>query len=377
MLKQGLTIEKLRDLPVIDKGTLRAATVPYHNVTLSKGDLIRSLTSGSSGQALEVFQSRIGVAEQWAIWARHKARFGISQDRDKCLTFGARVPIDFSKNKPPFWRINSALNQTYLSTYHLSPDKMGAIVDFISSNRFDYFSGYPTSMYVLASFMEENGLNLVEKPRMIITGSDALLPKYEKVINRTFGAPVTEQYGMAESCGNFSKCEFGNFHLDFEFGIAEFMDVEGSESSPMKRIVFTGLTNSAMPLIRYDVGDLAEPSYENCKCGRNSILIKRISGRQDDYIITHDGRRIQGLNQVLEWVENAREVQLVQKSIGEVEVQIIPTSDFVRERDLHKMDVEFERRFGDTLDIKYSLVDEIIRSKMGKYKAVISFLDQT
>src|SRR5690606_26012201 len=123
------------------------------------------------------------------------------------------------------------------------------------------------AMYVLATLMEEAGLSLAVKPRYIVTGSDALLPSHEAVIRRVFGAPVTEQYGMAEFCGNMSKCERGVFHVDFECCYVEAFPVGEGDLS---HLLFTGWGNAAMPFIRYEVGDLGRPAERLCECGRQS-----------------------------------------------------------------------------------------------------------
>ena len=59
-------------------------------------------------------------------------------------------------------------------------------------------------MYALAKLMEEKRLRLLNRPKYVVTGAEALLPAFEETIRRVFGVPVTEQYGMAEACGNLS-----------------------------------------------------------------------------------------------------------------------------------------------------------------------------
>ena len=56
------------------------------------------------------------------------------------------------------------------------------------------------------------------------------------------------------------------------------------------RLLYTSLFNYAMPLIRYDVGDICVPSDELCSCGRGLPMIKHIEGRVDDFVKTPSGR---------------------------------------------------------------------------------------
>lgn len=361
-------IEDLKKLPIISKDTLRNSSLQYRNLAIPSNHVITALTSGTSGRQLKVFHTKETLSAQWATWARHKARFGIFQG-DKYLSFGARVPILASQSKPPFWRRNYALNQVYLSTFHLSKTFLPDIIDFINNETFDYYTGYPSSMYVLASYMKENNIKLLNRPKYVVTGSDALLPQFEKVISEVFGVKVTEQYGMAEACGNYSKCEYGMYHLDAEFGISELIPVD---NMPGKyRLVFTSMANDAMPLIRYDMGDYGVPEDMQCKCGRHTPILSSIEGRLEDFITTPDGRKISGMNQVFEWAPNINEIQVYQNDPSSIEVRFIPSLAFVRS-ELNNLEIEFRKRLGHEIIINFVEVNSIQRSKTGKYKAVIS-----
>ncbi|MDQ1427091.1 MAG: hypothetical protein QOK39_567, partial [Acidimicrobiaceae bacterium] len=59
------------------------------------------------------------------------------------------------------------------------------------------------------------------------------------------------------------------------------------------RLLLTTLTNDLMPLVRYDIGDVgAIDNARRCPCGRTSPVLRELHGRQDDVVITKDGRRI-------------------------------------------------------------------------------------
>jgi phenylacetate-CoA ligase len=66
-----------------------------------------------------------------------------------------------------------------------------------------------------------------------------------------------------------------------EHCLIEIVDEEGRACGPGEtgRIVITGLSNFAMPLIRYDTGDLAEVGDGPCPCGRTLPSFGEIVGR--------------------------------------------------------------------------------------------------
>lgn len=357
----------LHKLPILTKELVKANHHDMVSQAFDKRFLHRALTSGTTGTPLTIFLSKEGLAFQWAVWWRHKSRFQLSPN-DRHLTFGARVPIAQNQKAPPYWRNDFFGNRVYLSSNHISRQTVHDIHQYLDESSFRFFTGYPSAMYVLASLMDEFDLELSACPEWIVTGSDALLPKYESVISKAFGAPVTEQYGMAEFAGNMSKCEHGNFHVDFECCHVESKLMRNTNGSAL---VLTGWGNRAMPFIRYEVGDSGEVMLENCSCGRESDVFRSIDGRLEDYIVTPNGRKLIGMNQVFEYAENAREIQIYQKRHSQVEFRIVPAPGF-GSSDKDALTREFRRRGGEGMAIHFTLVKELERSPSGKFKAVIS-----
>ena len=378
MKKRGLTPNDIKGqddlpkLPLLTKEEVFQHTEELVSTKFPRWQLIKSLTSGTTGKALKIYLTREALSFQWAVWWRHRARFGLKPG-DKFLTFGARVAVPIEQTKPPYWRYNLPIHQVYLSTYHLTPYTMPYIVEWLNKENFDFYTGYPSAMYILASFMEENGLRLFNRPKYIVTGADALLPTFEQTIKRVFGVPVTEEYGMAEAVGNFSKCEYGKFHLDAEFGIVELLPVDNQTNPNLRRLVFTGLANLAMPLIRYDIGDYGKVDLKSCPCNRQTLTLESIDGRVEDYIRTPDGRMAIGMNQVFEWAPGAREIQIVQNSLSKIEVCIVPRPSYSK-NDENKLLCELRKRLGNQIEIKFKLVQNIPRTKSGKFHAVVSTL---
>jgi phenylacetate-CoA ligase len=361
------TADDLKKLPLLSKQIVREH---YREMVSSavRGSLTKNLTSGTTGTPLTIWQTRQGAAFQWAIWWRHKARFGLNLG-DRHLVFGARVPVSQNQNGPPYWRYDRFNKRVYLSTYHISTKTVGPIVDYLNSTHFEFFTGYPSAMYTLAQLMEETGHRLTNRPKYVVAGADALTPAFEASIRRNFGVPVTEQYGMAEFAGNMSKCEQGMFHLDFECCHLEQEPIPGSDNQ--FKLIFTGWGNPAMPFIRYEVGDVGSVATDACACGRASPCIERIDGRLEDFVVTPDGRHVVGMNQVLEYAPNARTIQVYQSHVDALELRVVPGEGFGDE-DRNALMRELRRRVGPDMVINIRLVDAFTLSPTGKFRAVIS-----
>jgi len=362
-------ISDIQKLPLSSKKDIRASGLSYHNNSIPKYALKKSLTSGTTGQSFTVYNTIKTSCIQWAIWGRHKKRFNISMIRDKYLMFGARVPI--SLNSKRIFRKDFGLNRRYLTIYKLSESNFEKYIDCINNYRYDFIAGYPSSILLLANYILQNNITLLNYPKVVITGSDALFPETKKSIAKAFRAEVTDQYGMAEGCGNFSQCELGRYHLDFEMGFPEFIDMSENPNSNIKHLVFTSLSNIAMPLIRYDTGDLVIPTNEKCNCGRKSIVVERIVGREEDYILTPEGNKIQGLNQVFEYANNIDMIQVYQENIDSIEVRYVKGLKFENQV-LDRLKYELNKRIQNSMKINFIDVQNIPLTKSGKYKAVVS-----
>ena len=367
------TISDLRKIPLLKKSQVRANQGDMLDRRFPKKELSSVTTSGTTGSPITVYLSSEGLQFQWAVRWRHKARFGLRLG-DKSLMLGARLPVPIKQNKPPYWRHNRAINNTYLSTYLLTPETMPHVIDWLNSEDLDYYTGYPSAMYVLARFMKSSGNRLLNRPKYTVTGAETLLPVFEQTIQAVFGTMVTDQYGMAEACGNFSMCELGRFHLDSEFCIVELLPIKGLEHTRLRRLVFTGLTNPAMPFIRYDIGDYGIMAEGPCECGRQSLSIEAIDGRVDDYVRTPAGQMVIGLGQVLQWTSGVDQTQIIQNKINEVDFLIVPSRSYNKDRDQLILEKELRKRVGNSLKINFQVVDSIPLTKSGKYRAVESNL---
>lgn len=363
----------LSKLPILTKDDVRRNCKNLLSRCFKRRDLHINLTSGTTGKPLAIYLTREALQFLWAVWWRHRARFGLKFG-DRFLVFGARLPVSIKQTKPPYWRYNRAFNQVYLSTYHLTSTAIPEVVKWLNQQYFDFFTGYPSAMYAFANFMQDKGLRLLNRPKYVVAGADALIPAFERKIRDVFGVPVTENYGNAEACGNFAKCEYGRFHLDAEFCIVELLPVPELDRPDVRRLIFTGLANPAMPLIRYDIGDYGRLAETPCPCGRETLTLESIDGRVEDFVRTPDGRMAIGMNQVFEWASGIREAQIVQNQLDKIEVRVVPDLDY-SEQDKKVLKSELQKRLGYDMQIEFRIVDSIPRTPNGKFRAVLSNIE--
>ncbi|HEY3975014.1 MAG TPA: hypothetical protein VGM18_18550 [Candidatus Sulfotelmatobacter sp.] len=364
--------EDLSKLPVLTKEDVRQNFARLVSQDASSRDLIFRHTSGTTGKALHFYVTKAAIAFQWAVWWRHRLRFGVEPGAWHANFTGKRV-VPLHQQSPPYWRWNRPLSQALLTMHHLTPAKIGSVMGFLNSRSFEFYSGYPSIIHMLALHAMEAGLTLHAPPRAVFTGAENLLDFQRRDIQKFTGtgAVLSDQYGCSEGCGNASQCPELVYHEDFEFGI-----IEGTELHPgstAKSILCTGFASDVFPLIRYEVGDIGvwQQGGCACPCGRTSRVMLRIEGRQDDYVITPEGARIMRFDYVFKDALKVKEAQVVQEKVGEITVRVVRRDRYGAgdEADIRR---EIRRWISAQLVVRFEYLDEIEREPNGKFRAVLS-----
>jgi phenylacetate-CoA ligase len=95
-------------------------------------------------------------------------------------------------------------------------------------------------------------------------------------------------------------------------------------------VVVTDLHNFAMPLIRYDINDYATLGGP-CSCGRGLAVIQFVLGRVSNMLTLPFGKKIwpsfhlDFVDALGKSLPSFREAQLVQRTLGEIEVRVVAT----------------------------------------------------
>jgi len=371
--------ENLDNWPILTKDTLRKDPKLFVAEGCDTRKMKRVHTSGTTGKPLSLWRSRETDRAWYALYEARCLRWhGVSRP-ERCAVLGGQLVTPFAQTRSPFWVWNKGLQQLYMSSYHLARDFIPQYIDAMHRHGVTYLEGYPSSMYALARFSLERGIDAPEL-RVALSYAEPLFRYQSEAIEQAFRCPVRNTYGMAEIACAASECKEGFLHLWPEAGIVEMkrQDAdqavsEGSEG----RIVCTGLLNADMPLIRYEIGDsgVIAPSRGHCGCGRSLPVLDRIEGRLDDVILTKDGRRIGRLDPVFKADLPVREAQIIQEDLTRIRVRLVPGEGY----DQKCASTIIERlrdRVGD-IDIQLETVDSIPRSANGKFRAIVNKMNES
>jgi phenylacetate-CoA ligase len=362
----------LPKLPILTKEDVVQNREQLLSRAVGQNQLSWRHTSGTTGKALHFYVSKDSIAFQWAIWWRHRLRFGLQPGSWHANFTGKRV-VPLQQQSPPYWRWNRPMRQALINMQHITPAKIGNIMEFLNSNGFEFYSGYPSIIHALATTASGAGLALTSRPRVISTGAENMLDFQRRDIANFTGAVLTDQYGCSEGCGNASHCPNFAYHEDFEFGILEGQD--RTPGDPAKTILCTGFASKEFPFIRYEVGDTAVwgDGSGPCPCGRSSRVLSQIQGRNDDCVVTPEGARIMRFDYILKDVVRVKEAQVVQRRLGEVVLRVVRRSAYCQ-KDEDTIRHGFAQWISAAMKLNFEYVDEIERERNGKFRAVVSHL---
>jgi phenylacetate-CoA ligase len=360
----------LSNWPVLEKESLRAS--PEQFCAAGQCRLREENTSGTTGTPMRLWFDKLSMRQWYALFeARSRRWYGVNR-HDRWAILGGRLIKPAFDHRPPFWVWNGALHQLYLSSYHLSASSVRHYLDALEHYRVKYFYGYTSALYELACDIK---LARCRPPELtvIITNAEPLFDYQREAIGNAFGCPVRETYGMSEQCGGASECEAGFLHLWPDAGYLEVLRKnEAVNIGETADLVFTGLINRSMPLIRYRIGDRGALLADSrpCPCGRTLPRLARLEGRADDVLFTARGDRIGRLDPVFKHNVPIREAQIIQESTTRLLVKYVPTDEF-GPRHVRQIEHELKSRLGE-MSIEFQAVSEIPRGANGKFRAVIN-----
>ena len=120
--------------------------------------------------------------------------------------------------------------------------------------------------------------------REVQTFGGTVRPEVRESCRQAWGVPLTDLYTSAEAGPIALQCpDHEHYHVQSESVLLELLDQRGEPCAPgaLGRIVLTTLHNFAMPLVRYDTGDLAEAGAP-CACGRGLPVLRRLVQRMHE-----------------------------------------------------------------------------------------------
>jgi phenylacetate-CoA ligase len=239
-------------------------------------------------------------------------------------------------------------------------------------------TGYAGAIEALADHVISTGAR-IDPPRAVFCTAMEVTDHCLQLAAQAFRAPavdvyVTNEFGvLAWSC----PVRRDLLHLNDDRFVVE---VVGSDGQPvphgtMGELIVTSLGLTAMPLIRYRMGDMAAAVSERCECGRGLGLISRVHGRTAHAIRRASGALITtpfvtslfGRARAHEWVRGFQ----VREEPGRrlrflINVRRPPSED-----QRSALTLSVESAVGEEFQIAFEVVDRIPAAPSGKLQFLV------
>ena len=320
--------EALRRLPVLERETVRQEWPAFQSRAVADGAAIFTSTSGTTGTGLRVRATAEAYARTWAQQVRQWRWAGVVPGDWRVTLFGAEVA-------PPRARrglsaVNLPGRQILLSAHHLAA-RHAERYRRLLERRPLVVEGFPSVLGDLAALIGPAPRGR-SRARVVFTTGEALLPATRSRITAAFGAPVFDHYGQDEKVGFILECSLGTYHQVTEYGVLEVVDDAGAPVAPgvVGHLVWTGLVNPAMPLVRYRIGDegTLAPGGEACRCGVRYPAVVPTLTRTGDSLRLSGGRRVSPrlLSRMLRDCRSVAAAQFVQRAPDTVVIRVEPAA---------------------------------------------------
>ena len=233
----------------------------------------------------------------------------------------------------------------------------------------DHLVIMPHNLFALAEHCRKEGITL-DKLKGVSTYGGVVRPEDREACRAAWGTEIFDVYSAEEPGYMALQCpDSDRYHILSECVLLEVLDDEGRpcEIGEIGQVIVTGLHNFAMPLLRYDLGDLAEVG-EPCPCGRGLPVIKRFIGRSRDMLTLPSGELVSPsfVNDAFRDLPVAQ-FQIVQDAPDHLEVKLVPKEGYVAET----QEPEIRSFLGERLPAAYALTfsyhETIDHTAGGKY----------
>lgn len=373
----------LSHLPILTKEMVRTHFDQLKCTDLAERRWYINTSGGSTGEPARLIQDREFGDRSNALQQFYSRWAGAQVGDPIVYVWGSERDIQRDiqgKDKRAMMKrmfANGLLRQTFLNAFLMTPEKSREFLTLLNARPPKLIISYVDSIYELARFAMRESIAM-RPQEAIITSAGTLTSFMRETIEGVFQCQVFNRYGSREVSDIAGECEVHRGLHVFPWGsYVEIVDDEGERvpSGTEGNILVTCVSNYAMPLIRYQIGDRGILSPETtCSCGRRGQILKEISGRNDDIFMTRDGTQIEGgyfgvLLYSRPWV---LQCQVIQKSYTSILFKIRRSEHGYVPDELAEIISKTRLVMGEECQVDFEFVEDIPKSPSGKYRYILS-----
>ena len=358
--------DNLKKLPYLTKDDFKIHFDELVARNINVKNLPMGHTSGTSGKPLQFYTSSVIAQKELAFIFHQWSRVGYEPGDARVEMRGQlkeeNETVEFIPSSKVL-RLSPRIDNKEIARYYLEKIK-----EFKGS----FLHGYPSTIASFAHTIKKCGLLVPFRLKAVFFASEAIYDWEREIVNDVFNCRVFCHYGLAEQVVLAAECEISHFyHCLPQYGITEF-DPETNE------IIGTSLLNYINPFIRYKTTDIAFNIKQNSYCCNRSYypMFEKLEGRIEDYIVTSHGLIGPAIiTHPFKDLKTIKETQIVQKAINYIFLRVVKWEDKEKSEfnsETNQLSYDLQQIFGDDMRIEVKEVEEIERTKSGKFKWIVS-----
>ena len=325
-------INELEELPTITKEQIvnNDSIIASNSIPLLySNQLMIKKTSGSTGKYMDVYwKNEDYIKSMFPLWVMRKRLYGISPDDRMCFFY---TILDAENEADTF----QDKNQLGFCKSKLDDENLHRVYKMIREFEPKWMLLQPSIGLLLCKYMDRYKVEPIESLEYIEMSGEIFTESARLEVKKHFKCKIADQYGANEFNSIAYECPSGNMHIVESNVMVEVLNngekvADGIEGE----LYITTRTNSAMPLIRYKIGDTGKICTGKCDCGSEWKMLKLTSGRVSDYILCEDGSRVTSyaLVRPIEAVnflyENViRQFRIIQNDINDFKIVLVVDED--------------------------------------------------
>jgi phenylacetate-CoA ligase len=363
--------------PILDRDQVRSApqsfVKPLHLVR------VPASTGGTTGKPLMLWRSMECIVAEQVFLDGLLAPHGLSMHGSRVAVLRADKVKDANDVEPPYGTLSHGGKRLTLSTPHLNARTVAWFYDALKNFAPSILWVYPSAILSLMTLLDSVHARL--SIPVVLASSEVVSAELHAALESRLNCNVINYYGQAERVCFAHSTRPNEFRFNPCYGRVELVPSEANEDTAVRRfkIIATSHWNTAMPLVRYDTGDyLAVPKHydeadlKDVSLGRQPFL--RLEGREGEYLLTAEGVRIIGLNQIPREMRNVFQLQLVQYSFDAVTINVVTTPSFSAE-DASQLLGQARAKIPASIDIALNVTDHLTVNAAGKAPFVLRLVD--
>ncbi len=370
-----VNFERFTDLPLLTKEELRNENDRLRSTEPGSG-VYSNTSGGTTGEPVEFLQD-----DEYLYWTNANELYyyrlsGRELGEPWVKLWGDESEIvdesrDFKSQLSDF-----VLNRHVLNSYRMGESDMREHVASINSIQPASIEAYAESIYELSKFIREEDLE-VYSPNGILSTAGTLTEPMREVIEDAFETTVLDKYGSREVGTVACECpEQEGLHVFSHTHYVEIVDDNGEPVDPGEegKLVITPLTNYTMPLIRYEIGDMAVKAETECPCDLPFPTIESVTGRVTDHFVTTDGELVYPgyLRKQLYHEPWVKKYQIRQTQRDQVVYRVVLDDRKPPQEAIDNVRMNTQSLLGDQMTVDFEYVDQIDTSESGKFRYTIS-----